>query len=63
MNKGEVVMIYTAPVTRRLPCGEARLIEFLEDYGICEFWRIEYVDNGRMANVLIKKDDGADTAI
>jgi hypothetical protein len=63
MKTGEIVMIYTAPVTRRLSCGEAELIEFIDDYGACEFWKVRFIGNGYTENVLIKKDDGTDTTI
>jgi hypothetical protein len=57
MKIGDIVMIYTAPVTRRVPSGKAKLIEFLEDYGVCEYWRVQYVDNNEIGDVLIRKED------
>jgi hypothetical protein len=57
MKTGDIVMIYVDPHKCRVPIGEAKLIELIQDYPTCEFWKVEYNDNGKLAEVLIKKED------
>jgi hypothetical protein len=63
MKIGDIVMIYVGFSKNRVPVGEAKLIKLIEDYGTTQYWRVQYIDNNRIEDVLIKKEDGTDTTI
>jgi hypothetical protein len=59
MKEGDIVMTFVDAVNEVVPMGEAKLVECIEGYGICEMWTVEYLDQpGHLYNVLIKVNNG-----
>ena len=58
MKAGEIKTLFIDPSTKTVIAGDAILLEFIKDCGSCEFWKVEFLDNHRIAKFLIKKEDG-----
>ena len=56
MKTGDIVIVYSNPISCEHPEGRAKLIEFLEDLNELELWKVEFLDHPEhFYSVLIKK--------
>ena len=53
MEKGKIVMVYEDPITKKVPEGEAKLIQPLgseADAFQAEYWQVEFLANNFIAS-------------
>jgi len=56
MKSNDLITVYSNPIQNNGNQGRARLIELICEYGMLEYWLVEYTDYiGRYFPVLIKK--------
>jgi len=56
VKKGDTVMIYQDPLTKRKPESEAGLIEKMQEDPHQEFWLVRFGDDGYVTGRWIKKE-------